>query len=87
MAATDFEDMKTVVEPALQSKAEEFHFLGYESVTKEEIWGCVMIKAKKKKAEVNLHGLVGLILALSLTDFMNWLTIEAYKRDVQGPHL
>ncbi|MCQ6266404.1 post-transcriptional regulator [Fictibacillus sp. WQ 8-8] len=78
-----FEDMKTEVEPALQCKAEEFHFLGYESVSNEEVWNCVMRKAQKKKEEAKLHVLVGLILGLSLTDFMNWLTLEAFKRDVE----
>ncbi|MDN4072761.1 MULTISPECIES: post-transcriptional regulator [Fictibacillus] len=78
-----FEDMKTEVGPALQSKAEEFHFLGYESVSEEEVWNCVIRKAQKKKEEAKLHILVGLILGLSLTDFMNWLTLEAFKRDVQ----
>ncbi|MDN4526264.1 post-transcriptional regulator [Fictibacillus fluitans] len=83
MNATTFEELKDQVEPALKSKTEEFHFLGYESVTSGEIWDCVMQKAQKKKMEVRLHVLVSLILHLSLTDFMNWLTIEAYKRDVE----
>ncbi|MDM5339233.1 post-transcriptional regulator [Fictibacillus enclensis] len=83
MNATSFEELQDQVEPALKSKTEEFHFLGYESVTSEEIWDCVIQKAQKKKVEVRLHVLVGLILNLSLTDFMNWLTLEAYKKDVK----
>ncbi|MFC0188045.1 post-transcriptional regulator [Fictibacillus aquaticus] len=78
MSTEEFQKWKLETEPALQSKMEEFHYLGYESATIEEIWECVMAKAKKKKTEARLHKLVSLILTLTVNDFMNWLTIKAY---------
>ncbi|MFC7371220.1 post-transcriptional regulator [Fictibacillus iocasae] len=81
MIEAEFEQWKQDAEPALQSKLEELHYMGYESVTIEEIWQCVMAKAKKKKEEPRLHKLVGLILSLTVNDVMNWLTIKAYTEE------
>ncbi|MDR7073629.1 post-transcriptional regulator [Fictibacillus barbaricus] len=74
-------EWKMEVQPAVNSKKEEFHFMGYESVTNEEIWECVLAKMKKKKIEPRLHSLVDMILSLSLNDFMTWLTKKAYTED------
>lgn len=76
---THFTQWKKEVKPAVQSKKEEFHYMGYESVTEEEIWECVQARLKKQKIEPRLHALVDQILALSLNDFMTWLTIRSYK--------
>ncbi|WP_349407996.1 post-transcriptional regulator [Pseudalkalibacillus sp. SCS-8] len=70
------------VGPALESKQDELHFMGYESVTKEEIWECILSRAKKKKDEEwMVHQVVNSILTLSTNDFMNWLTIQAVTND------
>lgn len=79
MEDTHFTHWKKEVKPAVQSKKEEFHYMGYESVTEEEIWECVQARLKKKKIEPRLYALVDQILALSLNDFMTWLTIRSYK--------
>ncbi len=81
MENTHFSEWKNEVKPAVKSKKEEFHYLGYESVTEEEIWECVQSKLKKKKVEPRLYALVDTILALSLNDFMTWLTIRSYKEE------
>ncbi|MCM3716981.1 post-transcriptional regulator [Fictibacillus phosphorivorans] len=78
-----FMEWKDEVRPAVRSKREEFHYMGYESVTDEEIWNCVLAKLKKKKEDPRLHTLVDYILSLSLNDFMTWLTIQSYKADVK----
>jgi hypothetical protein len=74
-------EWKEEVQPAVESKKEEFHYLGYESVTSEEVWECVKGKMKKKKIEPRLHSIVDTILSLSLNDFMTWLTVQSYKED------
>ncbi|GGB49315.1 post-transcriptional regulator [Fictibacillus barbaricus] len=81
MENTHFSQWKKEVQPAVQSKKEEFHYMGYESVTDAEIWECVQARLKKKKVEPRLHSLVDHILALSLNDFMTWLTIQAYREE------
>jgi Post-transcriptional regulator len=68
------EDLIEVV----NSKVEEFHFLGYDRVTEEEVWDCLKKrKWKKYKEEKMLHQLVNDVLSLSPSEFMNYLTIEA----------
>lgn len=74
-----FEVWKEDVMPALTSKKEEFHMLNYDRVTEEEVWECVLAKLKKEKEFVRIHHLVKMILTLKVTDYMNWLTIGAYK--------
>jgi hypothetical protein len=77
------EQWKGQVLPALQSKKEEFHLLGYESVTREEIWKCVLEQGRRSKQEQwFLHQVVNIILTLSVNKFMNWLTISAFKSDL-----
>ena len=69
---------KEHVYPVLISKAEEFQLLGYESVTPENIWDCMLAKLKRrKKEEYMLHQLVNEIFKLSANEYMNWLSIQA----------
>lgn len=70
------------VKPAIKSKKEELHFMGYESVTESEIWKCILSRAKKQKDEEwRIHQVVNTIMTLSTNDFMNWLTIQAVTDD------
>ncbi|WP_088102623.1 post-transcriptional regulator [Halalkalibacter urbisdiaboli] len=75
-----FEVWKSEVEPALQSKVDEFHFLGYDRAKKEEIWDCVLYRLRKKKEFIHLHEFVNQILRLKPQDYMTWLTVNAYKK-------
>jgi len=83
MEDVHFAEWKDEVKPAVMSKKEEFHYMGYESVTEDEIWECVLTRLKKKKEDPRLHTLVDYILSLTLNDFMTWLTIQSYKEDVK----
>jgi hypothetical protein len=80
-------EVKTLIEwkydlkPVLRSKIEEFHLMGYESVTEEELWKFITVKLKKKQQEWMLHQIVQAIFKLKANDFMNWLTIEAFQSD------
>ncbi|WP_010270726.1 post-transcriptional regulator [Paenibacillus senegalensis] len=59
-------------------KAEEFAMLGYTHVTADEIWECVRSRYRKTGPPA-LHQLVNDILTLKVPDFMNWMTMQAYK--------
>ncbi|WP_458412382.1 post-transcriptional regulator [Schinkia sp. CFF1] len=70
---------KNQVEPALESKMEEFRLLGYDRVSLQEIWACLQKKKWKKKVDKYLHEVVADILSLSASEYMSYLTIEAFK--------
>jgi hypothetical protein len=73
------EDWKNELGPVLNSKIGEFHLMGYESVTMDELWKFITVKLKKKQQEWMLHQVVQAIFKLKVNDFMNWLTIEAFQ--------
>lgn len=79
MFEQQFEVWKNDVMPALISKVEEFHMMGYNRATEEELWECVIAKLRKQKSLVQIHYLVSCILSLKATDYMTWLTVGAYK--------
>jgi len=70
---------KKQVEPALQSKMEEFRIFGYDRVSLQEVWNCLEKKKWKKKEDKLLHEVVADILSLKVSEYMSYLTIEAYK--------
>ncbi|WP_426448622.1 post-transcriptional regulator [Paenibacillus sp. S-38] len=74
----DDDELSLVIEEMCRSKAEEFHMLGYEHVTPEDIWDCVSDKYRKSGVPP-LHRIVNDILSLRVTNFMNWLTMSAFK--------
>ncbi|UOE95542.1 post-transcriptional regulator [Alkalihalobacillus sp. LMS39] len=74
-----FDVWKETVMPAITSKVEEFHLLGYERATAEEVWSCLIHKLRKKKEFMHLHTFVNVILTLKVGEYMNWLTMESYQ--------
>ncbi|MDG4655400.1 post-transcriptional regulator [Ectobacillus antri] len=68
----------------LESKADEFKLLGYDQVTAQEIWDCLMSKKWKQPEEIKLYQLVNDVLALSSSDYMTYLTMEAYKAPLRS---
>lgn len=72
------EELNRMIEELCISKAEEFHLIGYEHVTGQEVWECVSEKYKKT-GHPELHELVNDILSLKVMKFMNFMTISAYK--------
>ncbi len=71
------EELNRIIEELCLSKAEEFQMLGYEQVTGKDIWNCVSIKYTEGIPQ--LHRVVNDILSLKATQFMNWMTLSAYK--------
>ncbi|WP_227937822.1 post-transcriptional regulator [Alkalihalobacillus deserti] len=74
-----FEVWRGNVEPALISKVDELHFLGYNRATVGEVWNCVLHQLRKKKEFMHLNQFVSEILTLKPQTFMTWLTIDAYS--------
>ncbi|MFF2480520.1 post-transcriptional regulator [Paenibacillus sp. NPDC058071] len=72
------EELNGVIEQLCQSKAEEFHLIGYEHVTGQEIWECVN-DGYRKTGQPGLHQIVNDILSLKITKFMNFMTLNAYR--------
>ncbi|BAU27031.1 ComN-like post-transcriptional regulator [Aneurinibacillus soli] len=60
-------------------KIQEFHLLGYENITPEEIWNCV---SEKYKEIPPLHRVVNDILSLKPGRLMNWMTMRAFKGEM-----
>ncbi len=77
-----FDVWRDQVEPVLQSKVDEFHFLGYERATKDEVWKCIIEQLRKQKAFIHFHDFVNKILTLKPQQYMTWLTVSAYKEPV-----
>ncbi|NIK69813.1 post-transcriptional regulator [Paenibacillus sp. BK720] len=72
------EDLNNAIEQLCNSKAEEFHLIGYEHVTGKEIWECVSEKYNKT-GHPELHQIVNDILSLKVTKFMNFMTLSAFR--------
>ncbi|MFV9510925.1 post-transcriptional regulator [Tepidibacillus sp. LV47] len=77
MEGLDLAEYDCQLEALCQSKAEEFHLMGYKGITAKEIWQCVSEKYQNEMPP--LHRVVNDILSLKVTTFMNWLTLNAYK--------
>jgi predicted nucleic acid-binding protein len=71
---------RSKVQPALESKLAEFHLLGYDSVTENELWKFLVKKKwKKVKAEMRLFEIVQEIFSVRVSDYISFATIDAYK--------
>ncbi|VEF47669.1 post-transcriptional regulator of ComE expression [Bacillus freudenreichii] len=76
----EYDDYFHMLKPALLSKAEEFAVLGYEDVTIKDIWRFLTEKTwKKPKEGVRVYELVSDVLSLRVGDFMNFVTMEAFR--------
>ncbi|WP_172193972.1 post-transcriptional regulator [Saccharibacillus qingshengii] len=72
------EDLTEAVIGLCRDKAEEFHYLGYEQATWEDVWRCVNRKYAGAQ-DPPLHQIVNDILTLRIDGLMNYLTIAALK--------
>lgn len=71
---------KDHLKPFLRSKTEEFRILGYDDIEIEELWSYLLNKKWKKKKDVQIHQLAGDILSVKIGEFMNYATVESFKR-------
>jgi hypothetical protein len=82
MSELDERALTDMIEEICISKAEEFHMLGYQSITGKDIWDCVNARYKELPM---LHRLVNDILSLRPTQFMNWMTLSVWKQSEENP--
>jgi len=75
------DEWREIVEPALESKVEEFKLMGYKQATNDNIWECLKEKVWKGSPNKRLHEAVQDIFHLSTNIFMSYLTISAYTND------
>jgi hypothetical protein len=71
------EELKKKLAEVLSSKMDEFHMLGYDAVTCDDIWECVISKYKGEWP--TFHQIVNDLFSLKPMIFMNWLTMNAFK--------
>lgn len=81
MEKNKVEDFRQKLKPFLKSKLEEFYLCGYDQFSEEELWTFLITKKWKKIEEVKLHRLVEDIMSVKAADFMNYTTIEFYKKE------
>ncbi|MFT8319922.1 MAG: post-transcriptional regulator [Bacillus sp. (in: firmicutes)] len=82
VSAHVYDHYRQKVQPALKSKLEEFHLLGYDTITEEELWGYLTKKKwKKASGSSRMFILVQDILNVKIGEYMNFATMEAYKAD------
>lgn len=75
-----YDDFRAEVNLALVSKLEEFHILGYDSVSQNELWGYLTKKKwRKPKEDIHIYEIIADILAVKVSDFISFATIESYK--------
>lgn len=80
MDSSMYDSYRNQVQPALVSKLEEFHLLGYDSITEAELWKFLIRKKwKKVKREAQLHEVIQDILAVKVGDYISFAAIESYK--------
>ncbi len=75
-------EMNETIEQLCQSKAEEFHLIGYDQVTGADVWECVSDKYHKKGTPP-LYEVVNDILSLKVTQFMNFITLSMYRGEIR----
>lgn len=81
MEKKQLEALREQLTPALQCKHDEFRLLGYDHVTMEQIWNCLLRKKWKHVGDdKKLYELVSDILSLSIGEYMAFLTAESYQK-------
>jgi hypothetical protein len=79
MDGHQYDRFREEVSPALKSKKEEFHILGYDQVTEKELWSYLKNKKwKKPKEDVHIYEIVGDILSIKVGEYMNYATTQAF---------
>lgn len=77
-----FESWKEDVRPVLIIKLEEFHELGYNRVSEEDLWTYCMDRLKKRKEFMPFYAFVDELLSIQPQGYMTWLTVNSYKEPV-----
>ncbi len=82
----NWEEVRKDVQHAILSKVEEFQIYGFDQAEEDEVWQCLLKKKWKKDVEPKAtRELVNDILGLSISDYMSFITINAFKEPFQFP--
>ncbi|TRZ37452.1 post-transcriptional regulator [Niallia circulans] len=77
-----YDHFRHQVKPALKSKLEEFHLLGYDTIDEGELWFFLTKKKwKKPSSDYRIAEIVQDVMNVKVVDFMNFATLEAYKAE------
>ena len=74
-------EWKSLIEPALESKVDEFQQMGYSRATQDDIWKCLTKKVWKGNLDKRIHAVVQDIFHLGSNVYLSYLTVEAYQDD------
>lgn len=75
-----YDHLRNDVQPALNSKLEEFSMLGYGQVAEQELWDFLIKKKWKKLNESKrISEIVDDILSVKVGEFFSFASIEALK--------
>lgn len=77
----NIEQWKKEVTPALLSKKDELHMLGYDDATVDTIWDCLRMNEWKDADDKRVHEVVQDILHLQPHSYMNFLTVNVLQSD------
>ncbi|GGH68540.1 hypothetical protein GCM10010978_01590 [Compostibacillus humi] len=75
------EAWKQTVQPAIESKVNELHTLGYNEASYEDVWNCLMEKVWKGNPEKRLYKVVQDILQLNTSTYLSYITVQSYQED------
>lgn len=77
------------VQPALESKAEEFAFYGYSHITETQLWHYFIEKKWRRKnpADMYTHEMIADIFSLTAAQFMTHTHTEAQRNSEELPEL
>jgi hypothetical protein len=78
--ANPYSSFRDQVRPALRSKLEEFILCDCDKVTEDELWNFLIKKKwKKVKDEIKLYEIIQDILAIKVSDYFSFNTIDILK--------
>lgn len=77
----EYDRYRSQVQPALKSKLDEFRLLGYETINEQALWNYLTKKKwRKVQEDIKLYEVVQDIMSVNVGEYMNFATIEAFKK-------
>lgn len=75
-------EWRNEIELVLEIKTKEFHMLGYDKATADDIWNCLITRVwKKADPKIRLYEVVSEVLRLQISTYMTYLTMGIYQED------
>lgn len=70
------------IELVLENKKNEFHMLGHDNTTSDDIWDCLIaVVWKESNPSMRLYEVVADVLQLQITTYMTYLTRGIYEEN------